>query len=581
MRVRVPSRLLEGLLYALMAFGPLAFGSVEPWSRAALEVLSFLLAFGCFLRGRPALTTAADSMWIFPAGFSAFGVVQLLSVAAPDGPRPLAPFTAAPNATENAVLLWAAYAAVLWSVPRVLLAHDAARRCARVLFGLGLAVAAQGMLQDATTPGKLYWLREAPRAYSFGPYYNRDHAADLLLMCLAVGLGILFSRPRRAPGADGLARESILRPALTAAAAAFLLAGIFSCSSRGALLAIPLAAGAVALCAAGLAKRSRARRVRAAAALAGIATVVFLAFRLVGEGANAGALVDRSVTARFYIYGDSWRWLRDSPLFGTGLGSFETMYPTYQDQELRGVVRHAHSDWLELALETGLFGLFAALAAAAWVAAAALRSWKEARSSEMRALIGGGFAAAVAFLSHSLFEFSFQIPGNAVVFFIIVGFILSSPAWMDKVAPAARPAPRSLWASLAAAACFLGLTGAVAFASTGRSWEPDSKRLTSSAAYLYMGAIRGGGADHDALREAMNYALAAASLRPFDADALLLSAGSLRRLGRAADAEDFFNRAGLVRFAALTRAQAPAPSMENKIDSLRGVGLLPSRLEPK
>ena len=581
MMVRMPSRLLEGLLYALMAFGPLAFGSVEPWSRATLETLAFLLALGCFLRGRPALTTAADSMWLFPAGFAAFGAVQLLSAAAPDGPRPLAPFTAAPHETENAVLLWAAYAAVLWSVPRVLVAHDAARRCARVLFGLGLAVAAQGMLQDATTPGKLYWLREAPRAYSFGPYYNRDHAANLLLMCLAIGLGILFSRPRKAPGADGLPRESILRLALAAAAVAVLLAGVFACASRGALLAIPLAGMTVALCGASFANRSRSRRARAAAALAGAAIVVFLAFRLVGEGANAGALVDRSVTARFYIYGDSWRWLKDTPVFGTGLGSFETVYPSYQDRELRGVVRHAHSDWLELALETGLFGLLAALTAAAWTAAAAVRSWKEARSSEMRALIGGGFAAAAAFLAHSLFEFSFQIPGNAVVFFVVAGFILSSSAWRDKVAPTARPAPPPLWASLAAAACFLGLTGAVAFAATGRSLEPDPKRLTSSAAYLYMGAVQGGGVDHDATRGAMNYALAAASLRPFDADTLLLAAGSLRRLGRAADAEDFFNRAGMVRFAALTRAQAPAPSMENKIDSLRGVGLLPSRLEPK
>ncbi len=579
MRPRVPSGVPEGLLFALLAFGPLAFGSVEPWSRATLEILAFALAFACFLRGRPAVSTAADNLWLLPAGFAALGVVQILAGASADGPRPLGPFTAAPRETESAVLLWSAYAAVLWSVPRTLVTHEAARRYARFVFGLGLAVAALGMLQLATGGDKLYWLRVAPRAYSFGPYYNRDHAANLLLVCLAFSLGVLFSRSPRRPGADGLPRESWLGRALVAGGVLFLLCGVYACGSRGALLAVPLAGGAVALLAASFQKKAKARRARAAAALAGLALVVALAFRVVGAGADAGALVDPSVTARFFIYVDAGRWLRDAPLFGTGLGSFEAVYPSYQDPSLRGSVKHAHSDWLELALETGLLGLLAALLAAAWGIRAAVRTWLRARSSEMRSLIGGGLAATAAFAAHSLFEFGFQIPGNAVVFFSAAGFLLSSPAWADKGASAAMTKPPPAWALPVGAACFLVLTWAAAAQGFGFGWQADAKQLSSDAVYLYMGADQGGAVDQAAVRGALELSLASTERRPYDSGPMIVAAASLRRLGRDGDAAALFARASSVRFSAL-EGSGPSPrTTQSKLESLRGIGLLPTRLE--
>ena len=39
MMPRVPSAVAEGLLFTLIAFGPLAFGCVEPWSRDQATVL--------------------------------------------------------------------------------------------------------------------------------------------------------------------------------------------------------------------------------------------------------------------------------------------------------------------------------------------------------------------------------------------------------------------------------------------------------------------------------------------------------------------------------------------------------------
>jgi O-antigen ligase len=561
---RVPSKVPEGLLFALTAFGPFAFGCVEPWSRTVLEILAFLLALTCFLRGRRDLPPMASWFWLVPASFAAFGALQGLTAVAPDLPRPWAPFTAAPSATQTSVILWAAYAALVWSVPQVLSTHEAARRYCRILFALGCALAAQGMLQAATGNSKLYWLRPASNLGAFGPYYNRDHAANVLLMTMAVGIGILMSRRRRETGAQ--APQGRLA---AGAGVALVFAGFAVCGSRAAFLAIPLAASLLALVGAGFEKHARSRRLRLAAALAGAAFTVLFAFRHVGAGAEAGALTDHSIAQRFYIYGDSVSWLRDSPLFGTGLGSFETVYPAYQDMDLNGLAEHAHSDWLEITLETGLVGLLAAVAAAALLLFGAARSWLAAESSEMRALIGGGLGAAAAFSIHSLFEFAFQIPGNAVVFFGLVGFLLSAPLWKDKAALRVRPRPPRAWAAAAALVVFTLVARAAA-----RPPADDPKRFRALAARLYAGPAASEKRDAAALRAALRLSMTAAELRPVDYKSLAFAGTALARLGRSADARDFFDRSRLVRFEAAVPGsrRSPGPT-EREIATFKSLGL--------
>jgi|CXWL01.1.fsa_nt_gi O-antigen ligase len=579
MTARVPSQVPEWLLFALTVFGPFAFGCVEPWSRATLEILSFLLALSCFLRGCRDLPPMASWFWLIAAFFAVFGVLQSLTPTAPNFPWPAVPFTVAVHATRGAVLLWAAYAALLWSVPQVIVTHEAARRYCRLLFGLGMALAAQGMLQAATGGGKLYWLRPTAIPGLFGPYYNRDHAANFLLMSMAIGIGVFFSKMNRWPAVDGPSRGDVHALVRLAAGVALLFAGVVACGSRGALLAIPLACALVGLAGAGFARRARARRFRLVAALAVAVFAVYFTYRHVGAGAAAGTLTDRSITERFFIYADSWDWLRDSPLFGTGLGSFEMVYPSYQDFDLTGIADHAHSDWLELFLETGLAGLLVALTAAALLSVSSARAWLAAGSREMRALIAGALGAVAAFAFHSFFEFSFQIPGNAVIFLGIVGFLLSAPLWKDKASPRVRPDSPPAWAATAALVCFLGLARAAAHPVA----DADPGRIRRLAAVLYDGARADDKFDVSDLRTALRLSLAAAELRPFDYKALELAGTILARLGRASDAGIFRERARLVGFTPVVvgKGDHRGHNEARQIEKLRSLGLLPRRREQK
>lgn len=571
MMPRVPSWIPEALLCAVVGFGPLAFGAVEPWSAAGLQLLCFALALACFLRGRPAsLPPAADQMWLFPAAMAAYGVLQLAAPAAADGPIPPGPFTAAPHATEAAVRMWTAYAALLWSTPRTLGGHEAVRRFVRFLAGLGVFITALGVLQLATAPRLLYWSRPAGGAHPFGPYYNADHAANLLMMCLGVAVGAAFAARRRAR------RDGLPAGPGSGAPAALILAGMVFCGARGAFLAMPLAAAAVAFFGAGFAAQPRRRLALQALAAGGGLLVLVLAFLHVGANAAAGAKTESAVAVRFMLYADTFRLWRDAPLFGAGLGSFATVFPAYQDEALRRAVSQAHSDWLQAAAEAGALGVLGAAAFLALLVHFAASAWRAARSTEMRALVAGALASALAFAAHCLFEFPFSIPANAAVFFSLAGLLLAAPSWGDKEVSHARPRPPSFWAAALAVAGFLLVALPLArpvLASRGASsygnlaarqdalarayaLDSDPRYLRDQAAVYYRAADEGARIDYDALRSALARSLAASELRPYDSDSLHLAATSLRRLKRPEDAAELLERALRTRFSPEPRGRS-------------------------
>jgi O-antigen ligase len=601
MRLRVPSAALEGSLYVLTAFGPFAFGGVEPWSVAVLEAMAFLLALGCFLRGREAADNVGAAAWLLPAAVAVLGGLQSLNPVDPAGPHFPGLRTVDVNATHHAVLLWSAYAAVLFAVPRTLVSPQSAKRFCWFIFALGLATVALGFAQAATSTDMIYWFRPTLHDVNpFAAYYNIDHAANLLLMCLAVGLGLFVSRATRWKPVDGPLPGEIYGLIWMAGGLAGLFSAIVVCHSRGALLAMPLSAAALVFAGAGFARTDARRRLIAAAALGAVGLIVYLTFAHVTVGGAVGARMDRSVSSRLLLYADGWQMLRDAPYFGTGLGTFSAVFPAYQDETIRAVVAHAHSDWLEFALDAGIMPSAAALAALVFLAGYCVRVWRRARSREMRALIGGGLAAAAAFAAHSLFDFSFQIPANAFVFFAIFGFLLSAPAWSDKTskapvsaAPDAAPAAAAL--ACAAAAVWASLLPAAAAWSAARPTSPsahvgllaraldfdDDPAYRREMSRALEGLSRPAG-DVLLTRSSLGYALEATRLRPYDARALYSAGLALWKLKRPEDAQEFLERERRVSYSDYFARHLAAPDEDkSRLEMLRELKLLPPALEKR
>lgn len=586
---------IEALLYSIVVGAPLAFGCVEPWSRALLELACFSLALLCLFK--PERRAPSPLPLAAAAAVLILGAVQLRSPSAADGPRPGGPFTVSAFATGEALLLWAAYAALVWSAPRAVRDPAACRRFARVIVASGVLVSVLALLQRAASASEIYFLRYVRSdADFFGPFFNRDHAASYLAVCFSVGAGLFASRMREVDGSWRAAPPDWLRAqTFTTAALSVIAAALAVALSRGALLGLVAGAGAAALFGSLLVERPGRRRALQAGVVLAFAGGLVLSGLAFERQLRASDVLERSAAERLSLYASGLRMLRDAPVFGFGLGASGLAFGPYQDSDVIGAALFVHNDWLQLALDCGLVGagLFAALGAAFWLSISAV--WRRARSREMRALIGGGLAALAAFAAHCLVDFPSQVPANAVVIAALAGWLSGACAWADKGAPAHGRRPRWRWAL----APVLGALAAASLKPAAGAWyarraelSPLERRpelLARAAAwdarprYDYLMGLamvdqalaRPGKVKPELLTAAFEHAKRALAREPLNPFFLELNGAVLWQLGRKDESRRFAERAQRLRFEPASPEPEGQETDETRAGALRDLGLLP------
>jgi O-antigen ligase/tetratricopeptide (TPR) repeat protein len=129
---------------------------------------------------------------------------------------------------------------------------------------------------------------------------------------------------------------------------------------------------------------------------------------------------------RLQVWGDTEHLLREYPVFGTGLGTYSSVFPKFQTSSLDLSVPHAHNDFLEFATDLGLLGfliLAVIVGQVIWILAKAIPSL----SRQTRYLALGCTAAMTAMLIHSTVEFNMQDSPNAMFLAWIAGIGASLP----------------------------------------------------------------------------------------------------------------------------------------------------------
>ncbi len=268
----------------------------------------------------------------------------------------------------------------------------AKRSFLRAIVLAGVALAALSVAQNYSSAGEIFWL--FPSGYSegvLGPFVNRNQYAAWVELLLPAAL-YLAATGRRA--------------ALYGVAAAVLFGSVIAGASRaGSALALAeVLAVALALAAhQAVSRKTLARRSLQFALLAAIAIAVAgwqgLRDRLVGPASEA-LRVDAVRASVAMVW--------DRPWTGSGLGTWQEMYPRYAGLDTGVVVNQAHNDWAQWAAEGGLPFLGIMLVFAALLFRPAVRS-----------IFGLG---VTAFLLHALVDFPMQQrPALAAWFFAIAG----------------------------------------------------------------------------------------------------------------------------------------------------------------
>ena len=113
------------------------------------------------------------------------------------------------------------------------------------------------------------------------------------------------------------------------------------------------------------------------------------------------------------------------PVWGWGLGTFPTVYPSYRTFYTNLFVNEAHNDYAQLLVETGLLGFALMLWFLVQVYRCGLptsRRWefKWDGAVSLAALLG-----CSGILLHSFVDFNLQIPANAALFYVLCALATS------------------------------------------------------------------------------------------------------------------------------------------------------------
>lgn len=303
------------------------------------------------------------------------------------------------------------------------------RRLAWLVVAIAVASIVLGAFQlfgGAGSPLRFYAITNADSPVGF--FANTNHLATLVLCSLPL-TAVLAARSISGRSGGRARRSSGMITSV--AVAAFLAVGIGIIGSlAGYGLFFPAAMGSLLIY-----KRASMGRVptKWLAALAAL-FVMFLALALAGP-LNEQALskkLDANPSSRKVIAERTIEAASDFMPLGSGLGTFQNIYRTYDDPNRidREYVNHAHNDYVEVALELGAPGLLLLLLFLAWWGRRTLRAWRG--DFEGASLARAGSVAIGVVLLHSLVDYPIRTAAIAALFAVACAFLV------PYVAPRAR-----------------------------------------------------------------------------------------------------------------------------------------------
>jgi len=268
-------------------------------------------------------------------------------------------------------------------------------------FGFGLAVFA--LVQKATWNDKLYWFREITGASPFGPFVNRNHFAGFTGMLIPLTLGVAFTRQRRE------------RQALFGFFAVIMSVALFLSLSRAGILSF--FAGIMVFFVFLLWQRLREKKLRALVLFLCILSL-YLLFLGIDPVVDRFYQTDIGSEERFTVWAATIRAFQDFPVTGTGLGTYMHVFPLYSSDTSLQLYDHAHNDYLEFLLETGIIGgLLLCIFFFFFVRYSFGGPWNGAAGIMKIAF----FSSMVTIAVHSIFDFNLHILSNALMLSAVMG----------------------------------------------------------------------------------------------------------------------------------------------------------------
>jgi O-antigen ligase len=407
---------------ALLVFAVAAHGGVEDWALAVLETGAALL----FLAWALWIYFTRDEQIIFSPLLPPLAALFLIACG-----QWFFRGTASSYSTRMELLL------LLSDLILLFLAAQAFRTLQDwrgfVWFGMvfGFLISIFGVLQHLTFNGKLYWFREMHYGgIPFGPYVNRNHFAGFVELILPLALvPLVLGRVRRE-------RWPVVGLFAVVPIGALLLSG-----SRGGIVSFGVELAVLALVM--IHRRAIGKQLFAGAAvlLLALLMVSWLGVGQILQRFSSLQYLEATAGKRASMRRDTWQIFLHQPVTGTGLGTLQIVYPSYESLYDGKIVNHTHNDYLEALAETGLLGGLCCAWFLGVLFSESLRRLRQLNNSFAAAVQLSGLVACSGFLVHSLVDFNLHIPSNALLFFLLAHLATCE---IQPIAPRPHPNGRAI-----------------------------------------------------------------------------------------------------------------------------------------
>lgn len=435
-----PKALVPGFVFACVILG----GSTRSiWPNLFLQVSAVLILGWSILQPRQTQPSASSRhLWWLVIAMLAVIAVQLVPLPPQiwaimpgrdavvrgfnllDQPLPWLPLSLTPYDTTATALWLLPPLAVIYGILKL-----GAFREQWLAAAIGLAALTGillGVLQvtDVRLESPWYLYAITNNDQPVGTFANSNHMGTLLITAIPFIAAAMAVKDRAARQETKKAGKMTL---LLLGALTLVLTLSVNGSFAAVGLAVPVV-GATLL----MKASSHARRMRwgfFAVTVAGLATTIAIFISpLSNYRPNSG--LNHPDYSRYTSFSNSLRAAADAFPVGTGTGSFPSVYPTYEDADKvdSQFVNHVHNDYIELALETGLFGILLIVVFLVWWMRRAITIW---RAHSIDYFARASTIASGAILAHSFVDYPLRTSAIAAVFAMCIA-LMAEPKFQRR-----------------------------------------------------------------------------------------------------------------------------------------------------
>ncbi len=445
---------IEILISLLVIFTPLAFGTVHIWSITILEISIFCLLIiwilRYFLQSKSDFYIEIHIPFILPNFvfllFICFVFIQMvpfsikiIKIFSPnryhlykmtlplyDGPYSI---SICIHQTILEIIKIISYIGIFFLAVSIFNSKTKIKRIVIVMFTAGIIEAFLGIFQMLSKTNKIFWFWQSvyKKGGYFGSFVNPNHFAAYMDMIICIGIGLLISRPKIPfyPSKESWRHylykfESyISKNVLLIFLISIMGASVFLSLSRGGILCFLLLLLLFFIFQG--TKTFKGKRVIIVITAIILAFLIWIGIDPVIKELSTLLNLKRASPQRPIAWKEALRIIKDYPFIGVGLGNFRNIFPLYKSPELKSFWDHAHNEYLEYLVDTGVIGFILFYLAIFWCLFIIVKRWYQ-RSERFCVGIGlGGMVAIFSLLMDNMVTFNLHIPAISFIFFLILG----------------------------------------------------------------------------------------------------------------------------------------------------------------